>query len=331
MGKILYFPTNRTGNKQNESISEDTPNDTQSEQKKSDQNSVIDFISNIKATNLKEANKQIAEFNRNLNAKPLSDFLGLSANDMQRLLYTPFKNGEFLTIEDSSLGNFAKVPLILEGLYLLQAIESSPGHKIKLTQKGNLPRKLVHDFWSQFCQSDLYTWKPTGEEDLFECAMCRSVLEGAGLLRKVKGEMHITKAGKAALAEGPSAKLYRLLFDVTINKWNWGYANRFEDIPLIQMAGLFSLFALKKIPPDEPFDANKVSKLFLRAFPAATQDVRHVFETPEESVSICFEIQFLKRFGIPMGIITAKDPKARTKKNLYELTPLFKAAFKFTH
>lgn len=313
MAKILKFPLKHPSQSPENGINKE----------------FTDFVSQLQANSLEEANQKLAVFQNQTNLAGRSDFLGLSPNQIHDLLYSPFQNGSFLTIAEGDASEFADVPVVKQALFMLREIEKAQG--VKLTQMGKLPRALVRDFWTQFVKSEVEHWVPNKEEDCRQIVYCRTILEGAGFLKKEKAKILITKKGAAQLKAGVTAEFYRHLFSAVFNKWNWAYGDRYDQLQIIQMAGLFNLFALSKVTETAFFPGKTVSQVFLQAFPNAVREVTHFWSPPEEQVRNCFEIRFLERVCVPLGILNKKDDGsiAARDRSLYKLTPLFREKFRF--
>lgn len=115
-------------------------------------------------------------------------------------------------------------------LAVLRAAAAGPG--LKLTATGNLSRAVV----SEMC--DLFTWpefdrtnafwlhKVVNEPDFFPLFYVRHVAEAAKLLRKYKGYLRATSAGRQMLKEPNQQALQAVLFHVAFWYVDFGYLGR---------------------------------------------------------------------------------------------------------
>ena len=96
---------------------------------------------------LEELNKMAAMVNQRYNDSPLPNFEGLSPSTMHQVIDFPFGDKCPVKINQAlSDDQLLDSPLIHMTLNLLSIINESNG--LKLTDKGNLPRKVVFDIYS---------------------------------------------------------------------------------------------------------------------------------------------------------------------------------------
>jgi hypothetical protein len=233
-----------------------------------------------------------------MNQRSVPEFLGLSPEQMNGILYSPFSFDrgqiEFAPRDDA---DFDSIPIIKEATHLLNLIQSAG--EIKATQKGNLPREIVRELWQKFHKSYFYSFQPTGEEDCRQVHMLRHLLVTSGYLKKKLGKFSLTQKG--LLRQGKDS-LFRDLFLAAANKFNWGYSDRYSELPLIQQALTFNLLIISQKAKDW-ISGNELGRIFFTAFPALERQASPLFGEPSEEVARCFSTRFLIRFAQPFGLI----------------------------
>lgn len=329
MAKILQFPINKIDKSEPKKSNEIPSENPESKNRQTPHDEFKKFIAQMKADTLEDANRQLAAHSNKMNTMGRADFLGLSPTQMQQLLYTKFENQIFLTIKDGDPTLFENAPIMKQARFILEKIDTVKG--LKLTQTGKLPRALVQDFWAQFVKSEAMRWMPHKEDDCMDLTRCWAVLERAGFLKKGRSKIAVTKKGLEQLEKKDSAQFYRQLFSSFFNKWNWGYGDLYSDLQIIQMAGSFNLFLLKKMAGSDSFHGSKISQLFLKAFPSATREISPTWRSAEEEVMGAFQLRFLVRACIPLGILIQQDAGSISAKlsDIYKTTPLFEKVFYF--
>lgn len=99
----------------------------------------------------------------------------------------------------------------------------------KLTERGNLSRKLVGTLMDRFQWPGVdiaeirQVCKVVNEQDYPPAMFLHAVLRAAGLARHVGGILRLTKAGRAVLADEFASRLQALLFRTTVTKYNLAY------------------------------------------------------------------------------------------------------------
>ena len=108
--------------------------------------------------------KELNQFFHSHNKKPMDDFLNLSPNQMQYILYNPFSlTNEIFIFEYGNHfeQNIKEVPFLEQALYFLNRLYETG--EMKATQKGNLPKSFVMELYQKFFQrrkvSSLHTKK----------------------------------------------------------------------------------------------------------------------------------------------------------------------------
>jgi hypothetical protein len=115
-------------------------------------------------------------------------------------------------------------------LILLRA--AAIGLGLKMTAAGNLSRVVVaemrhHFTWPDYDQVGAFQFHEViNEPDFLPLYFVRNVLEAASLLRKQKGHLKISPAGRRMMEEPNSSALQALLFHVSMWHLDLGYLSR---------------------------------------------------------------------------------------------------------
>lgn len=235
------------------------------------------------------------------------DFEGFSPNDMYGLLYSTFDEKKSplrlaKEIDEELISNVVFNNHIIE--YLLKLKEEEP---LKLTQKGNLPRKFCREFLQATLTDDsskafMEQYPVMKEEDSYYMRIINILTEFAGYTKKVRGKKSLTKKCHDFLAFKSSYPIYREILLVFIRKFNWGYLDYCPESPIIQQSFGFSLFLAQKYG-DKQKNVKFYSDKFLRAFPEIIEEFSDIpYLTKKGLYEKCYYIRvfdrFLERFGL---------------------------------
>ncbi|MHB8707997.1 MAG: YecA family protein [Desulfuromonadales bacterium] len=263
---------------------------------------------------LEEVNAFLREFSRQRGQAPKLDFHGLSAEQMHRLLYFPFESPQLVTFP-TVLDGTPSTPIMTLFTLLAEAI----GDKgLKPTATGNLPRNVCREAALAFLGEDGYREHTrfggiNSEPDFAELHVTRLVAELAGLVRKYNGKFILGRECRKILAGQGAAGIYPRLFRAFVREYNWGFLDRYPELPLVQQSFLFTLFLLKK-HGIEWRSSEYYADAFLRAFPTLVQEVPSeiMYLTPERMVSGCYSLRALDRFAEFLGLAEIeRDPVNR--------------------
>ncbi|SCN47057.1 hypothetical protein BAZMOX_70712_0 [methanotrophic endosymbiont of Bathymodiolus azoricus (Menez Gwen)] len=268
------------------------------------------------------------------NHKPHDDFLGLSSEQVFRMLNFAFDTPELFQFSEQLLIEpSAPILMLIEGI--ISAIDETGLQATKAN--GNLPQKLCRDVWSDY--NKLYVdpdfsgvHKVNKEDDFFELHVARITLELAGFLRKTKGRFFVTKKYQKIDNNFGVKGIYPIIFKTYCREFNWGYWDRYSDTPFIQQSFLFALYLLKQHGEKMTF-TSVYEDDFLRAFPMVLDEMEEVsYFSSEESFRHCYCSRVCQRFLVFLGLAeleVIKGDKDYTKKYKIKRTPLFDAVVHF--
>jgi len=264
------------------------------------------------------------------NREPEEDFLGLSSEQIHRLLNIPLEQNEDIIRLDKKLPSkvFEGAPIVRHTLFFLS--ELAKVEPLKATAKGNLPLKFAKLLFDEIDDSRFKKWiRFRSEENSRKVLTLRHVLGMAGWIKKEKKKFKLTRKGHGLLEGGFSERDFFHLLHIFTRKFNWGFNDLYPEFRIIQDGWLFSLFALHKKANDFTEDA-VISRAFIKAFPEIAKEVDETYISAVKYITRCYSIRFLERFCEPFGFVTIRRKK---KKDSYferlfvKATPLFKKYF----
>lgn len=254
-----------------------------------------------------EANEAMAAHLETVNRRPVDDFQGLSREQMYCVLYHPFDSPSLVRFGEGIEGRpEAPVAVLFEAI--AEAAAEEPG--IRLTPKGNLPRTVVAAAKAALDEGggscELRIGAVRNEEDLDELHTTRLIAGFAGLTRKYKGRLKLTKRARELREAGDWGGLYRRLLRAYCREFNWAYRDGHPELFLIQQAAVFSLYLFHRYG-DAWRSQGFYEEAFLRAFADLVREL--VAEevpwagTPEERIGRAWSLRTLHRFGCFFGLL----------------------------
>jgi len=236
------------------------------------------------------------------------DFEGLSSNHMHGLLYSTFdeKKSPLILANEIDEKLISNVEFNNHTInYLHKLKEEEP---LKLTQKGNLPRKfcrefLKDNFTGNSNETYIEKYPIMKEDDSFYIRLINILTEVAGFTKKVYGKKSLTKKGNKLLALKSSYQIYRNIFLTYTRKFNWGYFDLYPEASIIQNGFGFSIFLVQKYG-DEPKESEFYSNKFLAAFPITIDQFSDTpYFTKKKQYKQCYYIRTFDRFLYRFGLI----------------------------
>ena len=228
-------------------------------------------------------------------------------------------------------------------LSLVQGIANVIDEKgLKATATGKLPQKLCKVLFEEYRIEKVGNilskfLKVSKEDDFYDLQVARLVMELTGLLRKTKGRFFLTKKYNKVMSDSGTAGLYPILFAGFCTKFNWAYADGYDEIPFIQHSFLFSMYMLHKFG-NTKIPLEEYQTRFLQAFPMVIHEVitDSNYCTEEEECRRCYSHRALDKFLWFMGLANiehinnSKDPRPYQNGNrVIEKLPLLNAVVQF--
>ncbi|MFV1950446.1 MAG: hypothetical protein ACC630_00605 [Nitrospinota bacterium] len=237
------------------------------------------------------------------------DFEGFSPISMHGLLYSTFDEDKSPLIFKKEIDNqlIAKVPFNNHIKHYLCKIRKE--QPLKLTQKGNLPRKfcrelLEHEFFVDESSEKYLKKHPLMKErDSYYINLINILTELCGFTKKVHGEKTLTNKCIKLLELESSYELYRNIFLAYTGKFNWGYSDLYPESWIIQGGFGFSIFLVQKYG-DKARDISFYSEKFLGAFPITIHEFSdNPYFSREHQFQNCYYIRMFERFLYIFGLI----------------------------
>lgn len=138
------------------------------------------------------------------------------------------------------------------------------------------------------------------ETDSITINLSRILPELAGLIKKRKGKISLTKNGKKSIHD--NFLLWTNLLDAFATKFNWSYYDGYGENQIGQLGYGFSLILLSKFGKKKQLDSFYAEKYF-NAFPQLLDAVEPSFGTFESYATRCYTIRTFERFLDYFGLI----------------------------
>jgi len=296
---------------------------------------LTDMLAGKDFDSLEEMQASVNQFMRARNEQPSDHFHGLSPTTMNRVLRFPFESPDLIEFPEQ-LNLQLHAPI----LTLLEALFDQIGDGIKPTATGNLPLKICRSVQRVFADLHPEYWKISWplrelrihtEPDFMDLHVARIVAELTGLLRVYRSKFVLTGKCKKLLKSGGVVGLYPLLLRAYTRKFNWGYWDGYEEMPLIQHGFLFSVYLLQ-LYGDQWRDSDFYAHNYLSAFPMAVDEVEESFYAePEDIFKRCYTLRSLLRFAGLLGLVEIKGTANPAMLDSFRLraAPLLGAAVQF--
>ena len=257
-----------------------------------------------------EANAFLQIFMESKNRKPTQEFLGISPDQMHRMLSRPYDGTS--DIVDFNVGlppsEFQTIPVAERVLIFLNALsESEP---VKATKKGNLSLGFSKELAEKMYSNKGFPWfrRARSEEEMIDVLSLRHILIMCGWIKKRKGAFSLTKNGRAIVDGGFGGEHYLKLLKIFTTEFNWGFQDGYPEFYIIQQSFLFSLYLLKKKAMDY-VDGRVIADCLIDAYPQMLAEVDEIYKPAYEIVGDCVELRVLKRFGVYFGFLLEKREK----------------------
>lgn len=256
-------------------------------------------------------------------------FEGLSPAQMHELLYAPLDPGSSPMVLNTDLPDaaFAEAPFPRDCTrYLSMLRERQP---LKLTQRGNLPRRFVTELWEAGVLTEDAPWfpdsAPRNEGASLYLPLISSITAHSGLTRKRHGKLALTRKAEAFLDKKPAGELYRHLFEYYATRYNWAHGDRLAPSWILQGAFGFSLLLLQRYGREQRLTGFYAER-FRHAFPALAREFPgSAWTSPEEEYGRAYKLRVLTRFAVRFGLAEeeeVEDDTLATGPSLVRAAPL---------
>jgi hypothetical protein len=260
---------------------------------------------------IEEAQKFVDLFMERKNWVSQIDFLGLSSEQVHRMLYDPLETLEDMVRFNHDLETeaFREIPVVKNALYFLTRLkEAGP---LRATAKGNLPLAFARELYNEFL-AERFGFGIRSEEQAVNVNTLRHLLRMCGWLKKTRNHYSLTKKGRALLAMGFAGPHFFTLLNAFTRKFNWAFQDLYPPYWGIQGGFVFSLYMLHR-KARQFIAAKDLSDAFMRAFPPVLSEAEYDLPMdPADSVRHCFSLRFLERFCEYFGFADIRREKNET-------------------
>ena len=268
-----------------------------------------------------ELQQYISQLMHTHNNRPVADFSGYSPLEMGKLLYKTFEAGSPIELNTLTQEEYRQIPLLNHIRYLAEIIAEAG--ELKLTQKGNLPTKIVaalarrEPAINERLRPVTDTLK---EADSIPATLSRFMLDLCGISKKRNNKLSLTKAGEKLL--GNEEELLRTVLQKYCYRFNWAYFDAYEVGPTGQQGFGFSLVLLSKWGEQQRQDQFYADSYF-RAFPfLINESITPSYGSVQQYVSHAYSLRNFDRFGTYFGLVETTKERWDTDK-LVKKTELF--------
>jgi hypothetical protein len=266
------------------------------------------------------------------NAEPKSEFLGLSPEQMHRMMYRPFDETSDIVTFNKNLSDekILEIPIAKEAIYFLRRLgELQP---LKATAKGNLPRAFASEIHDRFPEDPEFHFPIVSEEGDMKLSTLRHILDMCGWIKKRNQKFYLTQKGQNLNGKGVGPDDFHHLFQTYTQKFNWASRDFYPELGIIQQAFLFSCYILYR-KTKTCANANELSTYFIQAFPAVinTEERDLSSEESHQLAQHAFYIRFIERFCEYFGLVTIEKKEKRSPQldYLIRTTPFFDEMFQW--
>jgi hypothetical protein len=252
---------------------------------------------------------------------------GLSPKQIHRLLWYPLTEQSWLGFRPNlSKETLLRMPVI-RGLFALLEHLDAEG-EVKLTKKGNLPRKLVQELYvvagSPFLSFDAKL--PASEDDWFTLGDIHFGVCNLRWCKKRKGKLSLTAQGRKALA-GPPQELCEAFIRFHLFELTMGAVDGYAYSDGLQSLLPYSIFLLHKYG-ETPMDEEAYGRKVLEAFPLLHQEfTSNAYRSAEELFVAIHTLRIFDRCFKLYNWATASDRQHFDEPRNWVATDLFYELF----
>lgn len=277
-------------------------------------------LENTEFNSLDEAQSALNQLMAQSNREPVTDFHGLSPQQMSQIINSPYDSPDLVRFHDG--GKWAdKAPVIRLFSLFVDAI----GEKgLKVTATGNLPpvfcRNAALVLWGEErYERRLSIQKIRTEVDFFEMHILRIVAQQAGLIRNYKGKVVLIKKWREKIQAQGVEVVYPVLFKAYVQKFNWAYLDGFDELHFIQRSFLFTFYLLHKYG-GELRGLSFYGDILIKAFPQLLEEVSlREYRSQEEGIQLPYFNRTFKHFASFFGLVSYKSQAASLLDRKYEV------------
>jgi hypothetical protein len=252
---------------------------------------------------LDELNSIASKVMQNINNAEVPGFEGLSPNRMFMILNKPFSAESPITFNpDINPAILNPTPVIQVCSLIMDAIRAEK--QLNLTQKGNLPRKIVDEIFHLNLYSKTNSkhlpLKVLNEDEFIPAAYTRALMKLAGLVMIRKNKLLLTKAG---MISPDPALLFRKLFKAYETELHKGYLDRYLSGAIGNTGSLFIIYLLHRYGHEQR-EASFYASLYFRAFPDLIRSIQPTsFSDQEDMAYECYIYRTFEKGLFLFGLV----------------------------
>ncbi|MCH8927546.1 MAG: hypothetical protein IIB39_02385 [Candidatus Marinimicrobia bacterium] len=256
------------------------------------------------------------------NFPPPGGFERFSPHEMHGLIYTPFDEAQSpqRLNKDLNASQLDQIKIFSDIMMFTRMLEER--QPLKLTQKGNLPKKFCVDLYdSGIKDEDLIALKghPINREaDSPYIFIIKLLTRNLGLTKKRYSRLSLTQKGEKTLTDPISVSLFCDLFVLYTQKYNWAYQDGYPESWIIQAGFGFSIF-LVQMYGSKSRSTDFYSDKFLNAFPKALNDFKETeYQTGKRAYQNAYSLRTFSRFLKRFNLIKMSDKQTIRKRPLID-------------
>ena len=253
---------------------------------------------------MKEHIKKISDRLNTRNKAPLQDFDGFTPEDMYQIIYYPFsENSKIKIYNDCDFEILKQCPIFNIVIDLLSIMYKKQG--IKLTPKGNIQRKVMHELYrkkhitDELAEAGFKSIRT--EQDWAALSTIKIVLKFAGIVRQYKGKLLIVNSWKEKFETLKYSDIFFHFLKVFATEFNWEYNDGFEDEEIGQVGFLYLLYLVNRYGQDFK-DLHFYTEKYFKAFPTLAfagkaYNADNRYSDSERAILVRFFERFAEWFG----------------------------------
>lgn len=268
------------------------------------------LIDEHKINNIEELQALLERERQKQNAAPVSDFLGLSRDQMYVLFHDPFSENSPLGFRDCSDTDLDKIPFlrVCERILQCTVLRQTP---FKLTTStASLPVNTVREVYQggfikeEMLESGFH--KLNKESNATSLHVAKITLELAGVVRKAKNNWHLTKKGAQLVRPEQRNALFQEIFKAFTQSYNWAYLDGYYHLDeQLARAGFGFSMAMFAHFGGEARSHQFYAERYMKAFPAF---LTHTTGQTREPIALndflnCYAIRTFERFAYWFGLM----------------------------
>ena len=256
------------------------------------------------------------------NFPPPGGFERFSPHEMYGLIYTPFDEAQSPLRLNKNLNanQLDQIKIFSDLMLYVQILEER--QPLKLTQKGNLPRKFCRDLYDAGIKDeDLIALKghPINKgADSPYIFIIKLLTRDLGLTKKRYNRLSLTQKGEKTLTDPISVNLFYDLFVLYTQKYNWAYQDGYPESWIIQAGFGFSIF-LVQMYGSKSRSTDFYSDKFLNAFPKVMDNFEDTpYLTGKRVSQDAYSLRTFRRFLKRFSLIDMSDKRTISKRPLID-------------